>query len=145
MKKTSSDLLLLDVNVLLSLAWPNHQFHASATRRFKSKQERWATCAITQLGFIRLSSNPAAVSPVRTPAEAASLLQAMVADEFHIYIRSMPSPLEISQFERILGSAQVTDAYLLALARSHDARFVTFDRRLAGLVEDDTMVELLGA
>jgi predicted nucleic acid-binding protein len=59
MKTESSSLLLLDVNVLLALAWPNHQFHAAALRELQPRRGRWATCALTQLGFIRLSSNPA--------------------------------------------------------------------------------------
>ena len=61
MKKESSSLYLLDANVLLALAWPNHQFHAAATRAMGRSRGRWATCALTQLGFIRLSSNPAAI------------------------------------------------------------------------------------
>ena len=40
MKKESSKLLLLDVNVLLALAWPNHQFHATATRRLERSRDR---------------------------------------------------------------------------------------------------------
>jgi hypothetical protein len=32
MKKDSSDLLLLDVNVLLAIAWPNHQLHEAAIK-----------------------------------------------------------------------------------------------------------------
>ena len=71
MKKASSDLLLLDVNVLLAIAWPNHQFHASAIAAV-SPQNRWATCALTQLGFIRLSSNPAAIPTAKSPHEATS-------------------------------------------------------------------------
>jgi predicted nucleic acid-binding protein len=80
MKKESSSLLLLDVNVLLALAWPNHQFHVASLRALQSRRDRWATCALTQLGFIRLSSNPAAIPTAKGPAEAAALLEAMVAD-----------------------------------------------------------------
>jgi hypothetical protein len=40
MKKMSSDLSLLDVNVLLAIAWPNHQFHAEAIAAL-SAQNRW--------------------------------------------------------------------------------------------------------
>jgi len=31
---------------------------------------RWATCALTQLGFVRLSSNPKIVEVRKTPAES---------------------------------------------------------------------------
>ena len=67
--KASSDLLLLDVNVLLALVWPNHQFHTAATQRLESSHQGWATCALTQLDFIRISSNPAALATAKTPAE----------------------------------------------------------------------------
>src|SRR5579872_1495721 len=113
MKKASSDFLLLDLNVLLALAWPNHQFHAPASERLEGG-ERWATCALTQLGFIRLSSNPAAVQATKTPAEAASLLAEMVADPLHVYVESLPQPAGrefLPAFARIIGSKQVMDTY----------------------------------
>ena len=57
--------LLLDVNTLLALAWPNHQFHRPVVARLDQRPPpRWATCALTQLGFVRLSSNPAIVEVI---------------------------------------------------------------------------------
>ena len=147
MKKASSNLLLLDVNVLLAIAWPNHQFHAAVGRRLEPSIDRWATCAITQLGFIRLSSNPAAVPSAATPAQAAAVLAVMVSDPLHVYLEVLPSPVgkEASiALARILGSKQVTDAYLLALARRHKATFVTFDSRLKELAGSDTKMDVLG-
>ena len=146
MKKASSELLLLDVNVLLALAWPNHQFHGAATRRLESSQDCWATCALTQLGFIRLSSNPAAVPAAKTPAEAATLLAAMVKDPRHVYLKSLSAPSDeasIQVFERILGSKQVTDAYLLRLARQHGAKLTTFDSRMRPLASNEKEIEIL--
>ncbi len=146
MRKASSDQLLLDVNVLLALAWPNHQFHAAATGRLERNKERWATCALTQLGFIRLSSNPAAVGVPKSPWHAASLLALLAQDPQHIYWDSLPSPASqpfIEGFERILGSKQVTDAYLLTLAAQHHGKLVTFDARLASLSQSEGAVELL--
>jgi hypothetical protein len=146
MKRVSSELLLLDVNVLLALAWPNHQFHAAATRRLEASKERWATCALTQLGFIRLSSNPAAVVAAKTPGEAATLLAAMVQDSLHVYLKSLRAPSDqesIRVFEKILGSKQVTDAYLLSLARQHKAKLLTFDARLKALSSNEKEIEVL--
>jgi len=146
MRKASSELLLLDVNVLLALAWPNHQFHAAATRRLESRQDRWATCALTELGFIRLSSNPAAVSAAKTPVEAAALLAAMVKDPLHVYLKSLRAPSDkesIQVFEKILGTKQVTDAYLLRLARQYGARLTTFDTRLQVLTRSEKEIETL--
>jgi toxin-antitoxin system PIN domain toxin len=67
---------LLDTNVLLALAWPNHQHHAPAHGWFAATAKKgWATCAFTQLGFIRLSANPAYTANAVSPQEAAALLQ----------------------------------------------------------------------
>jgi uncharacterized protein len=147
MKKTSSDLILLDLNVLFALAWPNHQFHAVSTRRLEVAGQRWATCALTQLGFIRLSCNPAAASSPKFPYEAACLLAAMVEDPLHVYldVLGMPSePLTSEIFKLVTGHKQITDAYLLNLARRHKATFVTFDRKLQALAGTSVSTELLG-
>ena len=148
MKKGSSDKLLLDVNVLLALAWPNHQFHPAVLGRLERSREPWATCALTQLGFIRLSSNPAVVGVSKSPAEAAALLRSVVEDPFHVYLESLPAPSHapvIACFARILGSKQVTDAYLLRLAQHHGATLMSFDRRLQAMAEADGQVEILTA
>jgi toxin-antitoxin system PIN domain toxin len=146
MKKASSELLLLDVNVLLAIAWPNHQFHGAATRRLHGSHSRWASCAITQLGFVRLSSNSAVVTAARSPAEAVALLAVLVSDDRHKYLESLPSPVDAktrADFERLLGPGQVTDAYLLGLARRNNAVLVTFDARLKALAQSSSEVEIL--
>jgi uncharacterized protein len=143
MKKDSSKLILLDVNVLLALAWPNHQFHAAAVRALQTKPSRWATCALTQLGFLRLSSNPAVIPGAKSPGECAALLDAMVSDPLHVYFDRLPSLTGRMIFRNLLGHHQVTDAYLLHLAHSHDAVFMTFDRRLLSLAAEGQRVEVL--
>jgi toxin-antitoxin system PIN domain toxin len=143
MKKDSSNLLLLDVNVLLALAWPNHQFHAAAVRAMQSKRTRWATCALTQLGFLRLSSNPAVIPGAKSPAECAALLEAMVSDPLHVYFDRLPSVTGSTIVRGLLGHNQLTDAYLLHLARRHHAVFMTFDRRLVSLAAAGQRVEVL--
>ena len=133
MKKDISKLLLFDVNVLVALAWPTHQFHAAARRRLDGSAERWATCALTQLSFIRLSSTPAVVGAEKSPAEAARLLAMMVSDSLHVYLDVMPAAVSgdwVDTFDRLLKGKQVTDAYLLFLARKNDATLLTFDTRL---------------
>jgi toxin-antitoxin system PIN domain toxin len=146
MKKASSDLLLLDVNVLLAIAWPNHQFHAAAIAALSS-QNRWATCALTQLGFTRLSSNPAAIATAKSPQEATGLLARLAADSLHIYLDSLPAPTSEhwrDAFASILGHQQVTDAYLLRLAAANNAVLVTFDRRLQSIAAGKLRVTVLG-
>ena len=146
MKKASSDLLLLDVNVLLAIAWPDHQFHATAVRALSS-QNRWATCALTQLGFIRLSSNPAVIATAKSPHEATGVLERLGADSLHIYLDSLPAPVSENwrdAFAELLGHQQVMDAYLLRRAAASNAVLVTFDRRLESLAAGRPRVRVLG-
>lgn len=147
MKKASSKKLLLDVNVLLALAWPNHQFHTSAKRRMESSDEYWATCALTELAFIRLSANSAVIGSRIAPSEAASLLAEMVCDSKHFFVNAMPSPVSksrLADFDRVLGAKQLTDLYLLRLAAKSAACFLTFDTRLEEISRGMCEVEVLG-
>jgi len=92
---------------------------------------RWATCALTQLGFVRLSSNPKVVAVRKTPAEAVALLADLTRDSQHIYLENLPAlPRTASVFGHLLGHQQVTDAYLLGVAEANGATLLTLDRRL---------------
>lgn len=147
MKKEFSDLLLPDVNVLVALAWPNHQFHQTARKRMDKGPSKWATCAVTEIGFVRLSSNPRVVGVSNSPVEAAALLGEMTQDPLHIYLESQPAPsagFAAEQFKHIMGYRQVTDAYLLGLAAAHKATFVTFDSRLRHLAQNGINIDVLG-
>lgn len=121
---------LLDINVLLALAWPNHQHHGAAHRWFaREAKHGWATCAFTQLGFIRLSSNPAYTSSAVSPAEAAALLEQLVAHPRHGFWES-PAATSAKIYAHALGHQQVNDAWLVEAARQAGGRLVTLDTRL---------------
>ncbi len=146
MKKDSSKLSLLDVNVLLAIAWPNHQFHATARHRLETSKGKWATCALTELGFVRLSSSKSVVGMSRSPMEAGMLLSEMIKDSAHVFLESLPSPCSkpfLSALEQILGNKQVTDAYLLALAAENGAVLLTFDTRIKAMSSTEGAVEVL--
>ena len=136
MKMASSEAengpLLLDVNALLALGWPSHQFHRAVVARLERKpQPIWATCALTQLGFVRLSSNPSVVGLRKRPDQALALLAKLVQDDCHKYLEPHPSLLSVATyFKGLLGHRQVTDAYLLATAVTNDAILLTLDRRV---------------
>jgi len=50
---------LLDVNVLIALADPSHQFHAAFNRWFiKNNRPVLATCPLTENGFLRIYGHP---------------------------------------------------------------------------------------
>jgi hypothetical protein len=132
MASSESRPLLLDVNALLALAWPNHQFHHAIVERLEQQPtSQWATCALTQLGFVRLSSNPTIVDVRKTPAEAVGLLADLTRDPQHVYLDSLPSlPQMAGVFRKIFGHQQVTDAYLLGIAETNGATLLTLDRRV---------------
>jgi predicted nucleic acid-binding protein len=57
---------LLDVNLLLALTDPMHIHHESAYRWFAGKgQKAWATCPLTENGFVRIASYPALLAIFR--------------------------------------------------------------------------------
>jgi toxin-antitoxin system PIN domain toxin len=124
---------LPDVNLLLALAWPNHQFHTRARHWFGERTDRWHTCALTQLGFVRLSSNPAFTEHAKTPLEATLLLSAMTRHPEHRFLAEL-DPLVGEPFakvaSRLMGHQQVTDAYLVVIAHRQGLQLVTFDRRI---------------
>ena len=141
--------VLLDVNVLVALAWPNHVHHLAAHEWLTSEPERqWATCSLTESGFVRVSSNPATTPGARTPAEAIELLERIVSQPGHVFWMdsvSLATDRTVPR-ERLLGHRQVTDAHLVCLAAQHGGRLATFDRGVRDLVPGKTsndLVELL--
>jgi uncharacterized protein len=136
---------LLDVNVLLALAWPNHQHHALAHQWFrKHARGGWATCAFTEVGFIRLSSNPAYTPAAVSPAEATDLLDRFAAHRGHVFWSS-PRARPRSIFEKSLGHQQVNDAYLVEVARANKGQLATLDTRLGVHADSPDRVILISS
>ncbi|MGI8754906.1 MAG: hypothetical protein ACR2MB_03410 [Acidimicrobiales bacterium] len=64
------------MNVLIALAWPNHLHHLAARTWFStSRDQGWATCANTQIGFVRLAANPKVTGGTVTAPDALALLK----------------------------------------------------------------------
>jgi toxin-antitoxin system PIN domain toxin len=134
---------LLDTNVLLALAWPNHQHHAQAHAWFASGSKKgWATCAFTQLGFIRLSSNPAYTANAVPPQDAATLLQQWTRLTTHHFWRS-PGADNPRLYARALGHQQVNDAWLVEVALKNSGRLITLDMRLSVHATKPGLVEVI--
>lgn len=126
---------LLDVNILIALAWPSHVHHGAAHAWFAEQSNSgWATCPLTQCAFVRISSNPKVIPEAVTPGEALALLRDMVALEHHVFWPDdLPLADESVPTGLVLGHQQITDAYLLGLALHHGGKLVTLDRSLAAL------------
>lgn len=134
---------LLDTNVLLALAWPSHQYHAVAHAWFSTHARKgWATCAFTQLGFIRLSSNPAYTADAVSPREAAALLRQWTRLKGHHFWASAAAD-EPEIYTRAIGHQQVNDAWLVNVARQNTGRLVTLDPRLPAHALEAGRVEVI--
>lgn len=112
---------LPDVNVLLAFAWDTHADHGEV-RRWFAGSDHFATCPITELGFLRVSMSPAYSA---TFQDALSILKALrglptasrIDDDFDVI--SLP---EVSRYK---GAA---DVYLVHLAEAHGMRLATLDK-----------------
>ena len=138
---------LLDVNVLIALAWPNHVHHGAARRWFEaSSPAGWATTPVTELGFVRVSSNKNLIPGAATPGAALGVLEALCCLPGHEFwsddARLVEPPFPI---HRLGTHKQLTDVHLAALAAKKKGRLATFDRRISNALDtgDRAVIELL--
>lgn len=123
---------LLDVNVLIALHDAQHVHHRDAQSWFLAHADAgWASCPLTQNGFVRVISQPAYPNAL-TVGAAARLLRLSCAASVHRFWPDDLSVLDDGKVDlgRVHGHRQLTDVYLLALAVAHGGRFVTFDGRV---------------
>jgi uncharacterized protein len=126
---------LLDVNSLIALAWPNHPQHGTAHEWFaRAHLVGWGTCLVTQLGFVRISSNPAIEHHVSTQ-NALQKLKEIIALRSHTFWGEPPNGYNNKAFSKTVPSTLthglVTDGYLATVAALHEGKLATFDRQLA--------------
>jgi uncharacterized protein len=132
---------LLDVNVLIALLWPPHEAHERAQRWFaKNATQGWATCAMTQAGFVRVVSNPAFSQRAVSPRDALQVLGGSLKHPAHHFWTEDIGVTEIlAPFgRRLLGHQQITNAYLLGLAIHKKGRLATLDASLASLLPEQS-------
>ena len=127
---------LPDVNMLIALAWPSHAHHRVAQSWFAEHAlAGWATCPLTQCGFVRISANSKIIPEAVTPREALSLLGEIVKHKSHVFWPDELGLLDTHVPSGLLvGHRQVTDAYLLGLAIRRGGRLVTLDAGISALL-----------
>lgn len=125
---------LLDVNVLVSLALPDHPLHNRAHLWFEANPNRqWATCPITQSGFLRVATFLFGGGR-QNLASAVAILDELHMNPNHVF---WPLDADITKCEpalkaRMLGHNQIADLQLLLLAHRRHAQLATLDN---GIVE----------
>jgi toxin-antitoxin system PIN domain toxin len=141
---------LLDVNVLIAMAWPTHDAHEKVQERL-SRHARggWATCPLTQTAFVRILSNPAFSPDALTLGDSVALLRANLGHPGHRFWAVELSCIHALEplTPRLAGHQQVTDAYLLGLAMHKKGKLATTDRAILALLpeksRDREFVELV--
>jgi toxin-antitoxin system PIN domain toxin len=121
---------LLDVNVLIALLDPAHEFHEAAHAWFERNREfGWATCPITENGCLRILGKPAYPYLGLTVDKIRNILAEFCASGNHLFWPDSISVLDDAYFDLAgAGPKSLTDLYLLALTTVHSGRLITFDR-----------------
>jgi hypothetical protein len=124
---------LLDVNALLALGIQEHEFHERTARWVKKAAAggaAFATCAITELGFLRvLLQLPYAGATV---AQGQKLLQLLKSSR-QLRFPFLVDDQDAAQLPHwVKWPKQITDGHLIALAKAHDAVLATLDEGIRG-------------
>ena len=129
--------LLADGNLLIALVVVDHVHHDRAVEWFATEEPTLATCPITEGTLLRFL-----IRQGGSASTAIGVLDAIRAAPWHRFWAD-DIPYEAAQLGGVIGHRQVTDAYLVALARHHGGRVATLDKGLAALHGGDVL--LLGA
>jgi uncharacterized protein len=124
---------LLDINVLIALSDPGHVHHDAAHRWFSAiGSASWATCPMTENGFVRVVSNPTYRSISETPSQTTLRLRISCAAPGHVFWPNTLSITDATVFNlsKLQGHQQLTDHYLAGMAYHHDAKLATFDANI---------------
>jgi uncharacterized protein len=125
---------LLDVNVLIALLDAAHVQHDDAHDWFaKTGKKAFATCPLTENGLLRIVGHPKYPNSPGTPATVMRSLTGLQALPGH---RFWAAHISLSDEQwvdstHLTKHAQVTDTYLLALAKAHGGQLASMDRKLA--------------
>jgi toxin-antitoxin system PIN domain toxin len=124
---------LLDISMLLALFDTKHLHNRAAQAWWRDNRDHgWATCPLTENGFLRIVSQRGYSNPVAM-ADALAMLRGWAKPPLHAFWPDDVSLLDAAVIDhgRVLGPRQLTDIYLLALATRHGGRFVTLDRGIS--------------
>lgn len=125
---------LADVGVWLAACWGRHVHHPVAAEWLGKQEGDIAFCRVTQMGLLRLLSNPGVMGEDAIDRRAAWLTyDQLLADD---RIMWTAEPRELDAVWRAISSRADqshklwTDDYLAAFAQAGDAVLATLDRKL---------------
>jgi toxin-antitoxin system PIN domain toxin len=124
---------LLDVSVLIALFDQTHRNHDVAHDWFDDQRvEGWATCPLTENSVVRVLSGAAFRNPPYRAVELIETLTALRGVGGHHFWPATVSLTDQAVFDPayIAGHKQLTDVYLLGLAKVSGGALATFDRSI---------------
>jgi len=127
---------------------PIHVHHGAAEDWFEAHATQgWASCPITENGFVRILGSPGYANGPADGAAALNLLRELCAVGGHEFWPDEVSIRQLLPADQLLSPSQVTDLYLLGLAAHRSSRLATFDRRLrcAAIPGGSDALELISA
>jgi uncharacterized protein len=125
---------LLDVGVWLAAVWGRHVHNPVAADWFSREADGIAFCRVTQMGLLRLLSNPAIMgADVIERSQAWRTYDQLWADERVVWA---DEPAELDAVWRAISARNDTshklwtDDYLAAFAQASKSALITLDRKV---------------
>ena len=123
---------LLDVNALVALGFKEHEFYeqvVSWVQSLRSGEDEFATCAITELGFVRVLTLPQCGFSV--DESKTSLLRLKSSGQIgFVFIADDQDASRLPRW--VKTPKQVTDGHLAQLAKANGAVLATLHRNIPG-------------
>lgn len=123
---------LLDVNALVALGFSQHEHHVRVSRWVAGLpgKDTFATCSITELGFVRvLNQVPQYRVPIPDACELISRLRKNRKRRF-VFIPDDHGAGQLPAW--VKTGRQSTDGHLLELAKAHGAELAKLDEGIPG-------------
>ena len=124
---------LLDADALLALGIDHHEAHLRVSKWMETlrrgKGAELATCAITELAFVRIGAAAGYCVDVDAARRLISALHSRATSNFEL----LPDGLGVEAPPAWASTpSRTTDGHLLALAKYHGAELATLDRGIPG-------------
>jgi predicted nucleic acid-binding protein len=123
---------LLDINTLIALGHTAHVLHARALawyRTLSAAHDTLYTCAITELGYVRVTVQAGLQPDVATARKALAALKSSGSVPFDFLVDGIGAD-RLPAFAKT--PSKLTDGHLLALARENQACLATLDAGIPG-------------
>jgi len=122
---------LLDVNALVALGFINHEFHGRVAAWIQSRDSpKFATCSITELGFVRVLAQAPAYGFTVIQARTLLLRLKEARTSRFMFISDEHDISHLPGWVR--APKQITDGHLGALASKNGALLATLDENVPG-------------